>query len=72
MNQQLPEEFIIQTDYFDLETNKESLAHYEEKCKELNVSLDYFIFEFLTKQLTLIHSNYNLFNDNNYITICHS
>ena len=42
-------EFIIQTDYFDLETNKVSLAHYEEKCKELNVSLDYFIFEFLTK-----------------------
>ena len=43
------DEFIIQTDHFDLETNKESLAHYEEKCKELNVSLDYFIFEFLTK-----------------------
>ncbi len=42
-------EFIIQTDYFDLETNKNSLSHFEEKCKELNVSLDYFIFEFLTK-----------------------
>ena len=42
-------EFIIQTDYFDLETKKNSLAYYEAKCKELNVSLDYFIFEFLTK-----------------------
>ena len=42
-------EFIIQTDYFDFETNKNSLAYYESKCKELNVSLDYFIFEFLTK-----------------------
>ena len=43
------QEFIIQTDYFDLEINKNSLLQYEEKCKELNVSLDYFIFEFLTK-----------------------
>ena len=43
------DEFIIQTDYFDLETNKDSLAYYEVKCKQLNISLDYFIFEFLTK-----------------------
>ena len=42
------QEFIIQTDYFDLETNKNSLAYYEEKCKKLNISLDYLIFEFLT------------------------
>ncbi len=41
-------EFIIQTDHFDLETNKNSLLHYERKCKELNVSLDYLIFEFIT------------------------
>jgi len=47
MNNKLPEEFVIQTDYFDLETTKESLAHYEAKCKELNVSLDYLVFEFL-------------------------
>lgn len=43
------DEFIIQTDHFDLETNKQSLAYYEHKCKELNVSLDYLIFEFITK-----------------------
>ena len=30
------QEFIIQTDYFDLETNKNSLLQYEQKCKELN------------------------------------
>jgi len=43
----MPNEFIIQTDYFDLETNIESLEHFEVKCKQLNVSLDYLIFEFL-------------------------
>ena len=42
-------EFIIQTDYCDIETNKNSLAYYEQKCEELNVSLDYLIFEFITK-----------------------
>tara|TARA_S200000501_G_C20853786_1_gene756887 strand:- start:2751 stop:2897 length:147 start_codon:yes stop_codon:yes gene_type:complete len=47
MTNKLPDEFIIQTDHFDIETNKNSLAHYEEKCKELNVSLDYYVFEFL-------------------------
>ena len=47
MNSKLPDEFIIQTRHFDLETTKESLAHYEDKCKELNVSLDYLVFEFL-------------------------
>ncbi len=48
MKKELPKEFIIQTEYFDLETDKKSLAHFEEKCKKLNVSLDYLIFEFLT------------------------
>ena len=43
------DEFIIQTDHFDLETTKNSLLHYEQLCKKHNVSLDYLIFEFITK-----------------------
>ena len=43
----MPSEFIIQTDHFDLETNIESLEHFEVQCKQLNVTLDYLKFEFL-------------------------
>ncbi len=38
---------ILETEYFDLETDTNSLKEFDTMCEKLNVSLDYLIFEFI-------------------------
>ena len=41
------EELVVETEHHILDTDKESLQIYEKMCDDLNIDLDYLIFEFI-------------------------